>query len=99
MDINTATEELVDQAERFAAFTGIIQPNPEDRFFLVMGETGSGKSTFISRCTGKDIPVGDNLYLRKSTPAILSTASRSDRSYKNKRVTSPRIWINRYLRL
>ena len=43
-------------------FTGLTKPNPYDRFILVMGMTGSGKSTFISRCTGKDVIVGHGLY-------------------------------------
>ncbi|KAF4965619.1 hypothetical protein FSARC_6606 [Fusarium sarcochroum] len=36
-------------------------PQPTDIFIAVMGMTGSGKSTFISLCTGQDVPVGHNL--------------------------------------
>lgn len=57
---------VVSQTERFAAFTGVTKPSPNDRFFLVMGMTGSGKSTFIGRCTGEDVTVGHGLYSCKS---------------------------------
>ncbi|KAL5335573.1 P-loop containing nucleoside triphosphate hydrolase protein [Aspergillus crustosus] len=33
-----------------------------DRFILVMGKTGSGKSTFVARCTGKDATIGHGLH-------------------------------------
>lgn len=56
-------EQLADQADLFAAFTGVKKTvKPQDRIFLVMGMTGSGKSTFINRCTGKDVTVGHSLY-------------------------------------
>lgn len=55
-------QELADQAELFAALTGVTKPNPWDMFFLVMGRTGSGKSTFIGRCTGKPVTIGHGLY-------------------------------------
>ncbi|KAJ5470619.1 hypothetical protein N7530_007976 [Penicillium desertorum] len=53
---------VVSQTQRFAAFTGVTKPNPGDKFFLVMGMTGSGKSTFVGRCTGEDVTVGHGLY-------------------------------------
>lgn len=62
IDIDAAAEHVADQAQRFSAFTGVTKPNPTDRFFLVMGMTGSGKSTFIGRCTGRDVTVGHSLY-------------------------------------
>jgi ABC-type lipoprotein export system ATPase subunit len=63
MDILNATaQQLIDEAQRFSAFTGLVKPNLEDRFFLVMGKTGSGKSTFVARCTGKAVTVGHGLY-------------------------------------
>ncbi|KAJ5591974.1 uncharacterized protein N7459_002343 [Penicillium hispanicum] len=49
MDMKFAADQFADQAQRFSALTGLTRPNPRDRFFLVMGMTGSGKSTFISR--------------------------------------------------
>ncbi|KAL3486917.1 hypothetical protein BJX62DRAFT_241498 [Aspergillus germanicus] len=59
MDVlNLSAKQLVDQAERFSAITGLTKSSPEDRFFLVMGKTGSGKSTFIARCTGQNVTVG-----------------------------------------
>jgi ABC-type lipoprotein export system ATPase subunit len=63
-DINIAAEQLAQQTQRFAAFTGTTNPNPEDRFVLVMGMAGSGKSTLIARCTGQDIPINNSLYSR-----------------------------------
>jgi hypothetical protein len=63
MDVlNLSAEQLVDQALRFSAITGLTRSSAEDRFFLVMGKTGSGKSTFIARCTGQDVTVGHGLY-------------------------------------
>lgn len=62
MDLDLQADELGNQVQLFSKLTGIIKPNPTDRFFLVMGMTGSGKSTFISRCTGKDVNVGHGLY-------------------------------------
>jgi hypothetical protein len=62
VDIETAAETLVNQARRLAPFAGISKPHSSDRIFLVMGMTGSGKSTFISRCTGKPVVVGHQLY-------------------------------------
>ncbi|ESU09766.1 hypothetical protein FGSG_03450 [Fusarium graminearum PH-1] len=55
-------DSLIDQAESFKAFLGLNQPEPGDRFFLVMGLTGAGKSTFISNCTGHNVVVGHGLY-------------------------------------
>lgn len=74
-DIELAAVQLADQAQRLSAFTGIIKPKPEDRFFLVMGMTGSGKSTFVSRCTGKDAPVSHGLYSCKDLLSSNTTAA------------------------
>ncbi|KAL4887202.1 hypothetical protein BJY04DRAFT_175381 [Aspergillus karnatakaensis] len=41
-------EKVLDQAERLSVFAGVIRPGPHDRLFLVLGKTGSGKSTFVS---------------------------------------------------
>jgi ABC-type proline/glycine betaine transport system ATPase subunit len=54
--------DAINQTQRVAAFTGITKPDPDDKFFLVMGMTGSGKSTFVGRCTGEDVTVGHGLY-------------------------------------
>ncbi|TGJ77596.1 hypothetical protein E0Z10_g10675 [Xylaria hypoxylon] len=46
-------------------FAGVSKNNTNDtndKFFLVVGVTGCGKSTFISRCTGKPVTVGRGLY-------------------------------------
>jgi ABC-type uncharacterized transport system ATPase component len=60
--INFPAERVADHAQNFAAFTGVTRPKPTDRFFLVVGMTGSGKSTFVGQCTGKDVAVGHGLY-------------------------------------
>ncbi|VUC35473.1 unnamed protein product [Clonostachys rosea] len=61
-DIESVNERLEDQARRLAALIGATKPRPTDRFFLVLGRTGSGKSTFISRCTGKDTNISHGLF-------------------------------------
>ncbi|KAK7224271.1 hypothetical protein V2G26_012274 [Clonostachys chloroleuca] len=61
-------EELVDKVALYAAFTGITEPSSNDMFFLVVGRTGSGKSTFISQCTGKNANIGHSL--RSCTQSI-----------------------------
>ncbi|KLO99847.1 uncharacterized protein FFB20_14350 [Fusarium fujikuroi] len=38
-----------------------FRPRPSDILIAIMGMTGSGKSTFISLCTGQDVPVGHDL--------------------------------------
>nr|RBQ99978.1 hypothetical protein FVER53263_08695 [Fusarium verticillioides] len=40
---------------------GGFRPKPSDILIAIMGMTGSGKSTFISLCTGQDVPVGHDL--------------------------------------
>jgi ABC-type proline/glycine betaine transport system ATPase subunit len=49
--MNFAAEQLADQAQRLVGLVGAKRLNPKDRLFLVIGMTGSGKSTFVSRCT------------------------------------------------
>ncbi|KAJ3524910.1 hypothetical protein NM208_g11864 [Fusarium decemcellulare] len=61
-DIDLAAESLEDKARCFSAFIGMTNPGPNDRFFLVMGMTGSGKSTFVARCTGNEVTIGHGLY-------------------------------------
>ncbi|KAF5639626.1 GTP binding domain protein [Fusarium sp. NRRL 52700] len=68
-------DALVDQAISFKAFLGLSQPKQGDKFFLVMGLTGAGKSTFVSNCTGHDVTIGHGLY--SYTPGFNDT-SRSD---------------------
>lgn len=60
-DLDAAATELNQQARCFAAFTGVVKPGPRDRFVIVMGMTGSGKSTLISSCTGTDVGIGHGL--------------------------------------
>ncbi|KAF9774134.1 hypothetical protein IL306_007883 [Fusarium sp. DS 682] len=43
-----------------------------------MGMTGSGKSTFISLCTGKDVPVGHELHAYTSDIYLLDTPGFDD---------------------
>ncbi|KAF5983810.1 hypothetical protein FCOIX_3026 [Fusarium coicis] len=68
-------DALIDQAESFKTFLGLSQPDPGDKFFLVMGLTGAGKSTFVSNCTGHAVTIGHGLY--SYTPGFNDT-SRSD---------------------
>ncbi|KAL4928157.1 P-loop containing nucleoside triphosphate hydrolase protein [Aspergillus undulatus] len=63
MDVlNSTAQRFTDQVRRLSAVTGLTQPDAADRFFLVMGKTGSGKSTFVARCTGQDVTVGHGLF-------------------------------------
>ena len=61
-DLDAAADSFFDQAERLSAFTGLFSTNPNNRFILVMGMAGAGKSSFISKCSGKPIAVGYGLY-------------------------------------
>ncbi|KAF5569265.1 GTP binding domain-containing protein [Fusarium pseudoanthophilum] len=55
-------DALIDQAESFKSFLGLSQPEPGDKFFLVMSLTGAGKSTFVANCTGHAVTIGHGLY-------------------------------------
>lgn len=67
MDQHSPTvEALIEQAEAFRTFIGLTKPRPTDRFFLVTGMTGAGKSSFISSCTGLNTVVSHGLYSCKS---------------------------------
>ncbi|KAF5691947.1 GTP binding domain-containing protein [Fusarium denticulatum] len=68
-------DALVNQAVSFKTFLGLKQPEPGDKFFLVIGLTGAGKSTFVSKCTGASVTIGHGLY--SYTPGFNDT-SRSD---------------------
>ncbi|GAW24133.1 hypothetical protein ANO14919_137140 [Xylariales sp. No.14919] len=61
-DVEYIAELLADQAQRLSMFAGVSKHDQNDRFFLVVGVTGCGKSTFISRCTGRPVTVGRGLY-------------------------------------
>lgn len=80
-DIELAALQLADHAQRLSAFTGVTKPNARDRFFLVMGMTGSGKSTFVSRCTGKDATVSHGLYSCMPPIVIGATVSKIQPPY------------------
>lgn len=43
------------------AFRDGYEPKASDVFIAVMGVTGAGKSTFISKCTEKEVRIGHNL--------------------------------------
>ncbi|KAF4337930.1 GTP binding domain protein [Fusarium beomiforme] len=66
-------ESLVDQAESFRTFLGLNRPEPGDKFFLVNGLTGAGKSTFIANCTGHSVVAGHGLYSSTYLGASYST--------------------------
>ncbi|KAI1349338.1 hypothetical protein F5Y01DRAFT_327531 [Xylaria sp. FL0043] len=61
-DPEQVVNQLEDEAEGFLAFTGAREPSPNDRFILVMGMTGSGKSTFVARATGRRVRIGHDLF-------------------------------------
>lgn len=43
------------------AFRDGYEPKEGDMFLAVLGVTGAGKSTFISKCTDKEVSIGHNL--------------------------------------
>ncbi|KAI1202817.1 P-loop containing nucleoside triphosphate hydrolase protein [Nemania serpens] len=50
------------EAANFMAFVGARPPKSDSVFLLVMGMTGSGKSSFIADCTGReDVEIGHDL--------------------------------------
>ncbi|KAF5677559.1 GTP binding domain-containing protein [Fusarium heterosporum] len=76
-------ESLIRNAKSFQSFLGLGAPRATDRYFLVTGMTGAGKSLFVSSCTGtKSVEVfeyhvkGKRVYLI-DTPGFNDT-SRSD---------------------
>ncbi|KAL3460408.1 hypothetical protein BJX64DRAFT_290397 [Aspergillus heterothallicus] len=50
-----------EQVRNILKFTGATRPEPEAVFILVLGETGSGKTTFVSECSGKSLEIGHDL--------------------------------------
>ncbi|KAI6597117.1 hypothetical protein MCOR12_005840 [Pyricularia oryzae] len=60
-DTDTVRQYIEEQAIKFRTFTGIQRPPPNAAFILVMGMTGSGKSSFVASCTGKGVTVGHGL--------------------------------------
>ncbi|KAI0404433.1 hypothetical protein F4802DRAFT_228288 [Xylaria palmicola] len=62
------------EAENFLAFLGAQRPKPDSVFILVMGMTGSGKSSFIADCTGRDdAQIGHDLASGTNSVAIFRT--------------------------
>ncbi|XEU99872.1 hypothetical protein FSHL1_005159 [Fusarium sambucinum] len=74
-------DSLVDQAESLKTFLGLNQPEPGDKFFLVMGLTGAGKSTFISNCTGHSVIVGHELYSCTNSIGVFQYTSHGQRIF------------------
>ncbi|KAF4943733.1 hypothetical protein FGADI_13204 [Fusarium gaditjirri] len=72
---------LLDQANAFKIFLGLNQPKPGDRFFLVMGLTGAGKSTFVSNCTGHSLVVGHGLYSCTNSMGVFDYTRHGQRTY------------------
>ncbi|KAI1747908.1 hypothetical protein F4782DRAFT_519368 [Xylaria castorea] len=59
------------EAANFLAFLGAQRPKPDSVFLLVMGMTGSGKSSFIADCTGReDAQIGHDLASCTNSVAI-----------------------------
>ncbi|KAI1305486.1 P-loop containing nucleoside triphosphate hydrolase protein [Xylaria venustula] len=62
------------EAENFLAFLGAERPKPDSVFILVMGITGSGKTSFIADCTGRDdAQIGHDLASCTNSVAIFRT--------------------------
>lgn len=59
------------------AFRDDNEPKPTDVFIAVMGVTGAGKSTFISKCTEKEVRIGHNLQACEIACRDLRLRSRS----------------------
>ncbi|KAG7288270.1 hypothetical protein NEMBOFW57_007801 [Staphylotrichum longicolle] len=55
-------------------------PGPNDVFIAVMGVTGSGKSSFISLCSGKSVKIGHDLQSCTSVVAIYAYDISPDRT-------------------
>ncbi|KAF4997000.1 hypothetical protein FGRMN_4140 [Fusarium graminum] len=55
-------EFLIRNAESFQTFLGLSTRRTTDRFFLVTGMTGTGKSSFVSSSTGHKAIVGQGLH-------------------------------------
>ncbi|KAI1114496.1 P-loop containing nucleoside triphosphate hydrolase protein [Nemania sp. NC0429] len=67
----TMSNILEVEAANFMAFVGARPPRPDSIFILVMGMTGSGKSSFIADCTGrKDVEIGHDLESCTNSVAI-----------------------------
>ncbi|KAL2821544.1 hypothetical protein BJX63DRAFT_427540 [Aspergillus granulosus] len=49
------------QVNNILKFTGATQPEPEAVFILVLGATGSGKTSFVSKCSGDALEIGHDL--------------------------------------
>lgn len=69
-DVEIAAAQLEEEAEGFMAFTGLRRPSRNDRFLLVVGMTGSGKSTFVSSCTRRQVTIGHGLQSCKWLPSL-----------------------------
>ncbi|OCK89282.1 uncharacterized protein K441DRAFT_667909 [Cenococcum geophilum 1.58] len=63
---------LEEEVDNFLAWTGAEPLSPKTVFVLVMGMTGSGKSTFILRCTGKSAKIGHDLFSCTESLGIFS---------------------------
>ncbi|KAF2246286.1 hypothetical protein BU26DRAFT_411294, partial [Trematosphaeria pertusa] len=74
-------DQLAGQAQRLSAFMGSSERQSDDRFFLVLGMTGAGKSTFVARCTGQDVTVGHGLYSCTNSMGVFDFLWRGRRIY------------------
>ncbi|KAI3224903.1 hypothetical protein DTO012A9_6924 [Penicillium roqueforti] len=62
------------------SFRGGHEPRPTDVFIAVMGVTGSGKSSFISLCSGKSVQIGHTLDACTSKVDVYAYRESSDRT-------------------
>ncbi|KIL90082.1 hypothetical protein FAVG1_06820 [Fusarium avenaceum] len=73
-------------------FSG-FKPRPGDKLIAMMGMTGSGKSTFISLCTGKDVPVGHDL--QAYTEVLIEIAACLTQTYEDNIKLSGILYLHR----
>ncbi|KAF4468821.1 hypothetical protein FALBO_4287 [Fusarium albosuccineum] len=66
-DQGKGSQSLTPLAPNTKGFRGGHTPGPNDVFIAVMGVTGSGKSSFISVCSGKSVQIGHSLDACTST--------------------------------
>ncbi len=64
-DAAAVGERIEEQAKNFFAFLEAEKLPRDALFILVLGMTGSGKSTFISQCTGKRVTIEHDLIFCK----------------------------------
>ncbi|KAL3451859.1 hypothetical protein BJX65DRAFT_303579 [Aspergillus insuetus] len=63
-----------EQVSNILKFTGATRPESNAVFILVLGATGSGQTTFVSKCSGRTLEIGHDLLSCTSELTITSFA-------------------------